>query len=126
MPQVSVQPLLPQHGGECSQQRDHKTSVQEGGGSDDPTGGVSSDGGDNRGFVWDRGTIEGEEDRAEEGCGLVVGIGLKLRVDVDGKSRTDGREQTSLRDKVRLLARVHDKRRTNIKVVLRSSSYFLT
>ena len=74
----------------------------------------------------DGGLIESEEDSAEEGGGLLIGIGLEVRVDIDDKRRADGREQTRLREQVRWFIDAGDGRRTNIKVVLRSSSYFLT
>ena len=98
MPQVSVQPLLPQHRDECGQQRDKKTRVQESSGCDNLPGGALLDKWDSGGFVWDRGVVEGEEDCTKEGCGLVVGIGLKLRVNIDDESGTDSREQAGLRD----------------------------
>ena len=53
--------------------------------------------------------IEGEEDCAEEGCGLFVRIGLETRVDVDDEGRTDSGEQTRLQEWVRLLMRTNDK-----------------
>ena len=40
--------------------------------------------------------IEGEEDGAEEGRGLVVRVGLKVRLDIDDEGRADCREQTGL------------------------------
>jgi hypothetical protein len=78
--------------------------------------------------VCDCGLVEGKEDRTEENCRLVIGVGLEIRVNVDDEGRADCREQTRLRGRVKLLTvhRLHNKQRTNIKVVLRSSSYFLT
>ena len=70
--------------------------------------------------------IEGEEDSTEEGCSLIAGIWLKLFVDIDDESRANGREQTRLYDEVRSFTGAHDKRRTNMRVVSRSSLYFLT
>ena len=69
--------------------------------------------------------IEGEEDSTEEGGSLIGGIWLELFVDIDDKSRANGGEQTRLQDEVRLLAKVHGKLRTNMRVVSRSSLYFL-
>ena len=70
--------------------------------------------------------IESEEDCTKQYGRLVDGIGLELGVHIVDESRTDGGEQTRLRDQVRGSVRTDCKRRTNIKVVLRSSSYFLT
>jgi hypothetical protein len=70
--------------------------------------------------------VEGDEDCTEEGCRLITGIWLELRVDVDDESRADCREQTGLENPVRRLKGVNREKHTKIKVVLRSSSYFLT
>jgi len=51
---------------------------------------------DGRSFVWDGRLVEGEKDRTEEGCGLLVRIGLETRVDVDDEGGADGGEQTCL------------------------------
>jgi hypothetical protein len=50
-------------------------------------------------FVWDRGVVEGEEDRTEEGCRLVTGIGLKFRIDIDDERGADCREEAGLQTK---------------------------
>ena len=50
---------------------------------------------------------------------------MEVRVDVDDERRANSREQTRLWEQVRYLVGTDDERRTNIKVVLRSSSYFL-
>ena len=50
-----------------------------------------------RGLIGGGGLIKSEEDGAEEGGGLLVWIGLEVRLDVDDESRADGREQTRLR-----------------------------
>ena len=76
--------------------------------------------------MWDCRVIESEEDCTKQYGRLVNGIGLKLGVNIDDESRTDGREQTRLQDQVRGSVKADCKQRTNIKVVLRSSSYFLT
>ena len=47
------------------------------------------------------GCVEGEEDGAEEDCGLIVRVGLEFGIDVDNEGRANGREQTYLRDQVR-------------------------
>jgi hypothetical protein len=47
-------------------------------------------------FIRDRRMVEGKEDRTEEGCRLVVGIRLKLRIDIDDERRADCREQAGL------------------------------
>ena len=44
----------------------------------------------------DGGLIESEKDRVEEGSGLLVGIGLEVRMGIDDEGRTGCREQTSL------------------------------
>jgi hypothetical protein len=100
MPQVSIQPLLSQHRNERGEKRNQKTREQESGGGDNLARWVfwgSWDGGD---FVWDCGTVEGEEDGTEEGHCLVVGVGLELRIDVDDESRANGGEQTRLREQI--------------------------
>ena len=125
VPQVPVEPLFPQHGDECGEQGGQKTCVHEASGRDDLVWwslGKRNDGG----LAWDRGMIESEEDGAKEGHGLLVRVRPELRMDVDDERRADGREQTGLREQVREATRVNNRRRTKIKVVLRSSSYFLT
>ena len=68
MPQVSVQPLLPQHGDESGQQRHQKACVQQTSDGDDLAGRVLLNGWNCGGFIWDRGVIEGEKNGTEEGC----------------------------------------------------------
>ena len=77
-------------------------------------------------FARDDGLVESEEDGTEERGGLLVRVGLQLRLDIEDECRADGREQTSLRGRVRWAARANSKQPTKIRVVLRSSSYFLT
>ena len=36
-------------------------------------------------FIWDCGVIEGEKDGTEEGCRLIVGVWLKIFINVDDK-----------------------------------------
>jgi len=62
---------------------------------------VSLDRWNGGGFTGDSGLVESEEDRAEEGGGLFIGIGLEVRMDIDDESRADGREQTCLRGRMR-------------------------
>ena len=126
VPQVAIEPLLAQHCNECGEQGDQETRVHEPSDGDDLAGRIFLGGWHGGDFVWDSRLVEGEEDRTEKGSRLVVRVGLELRVDVDDEGGTDGREQTRLREQVRSLAGADDTRRTNIKVVLRSSSYFLT
>ena len=95
MPQVSVEPLLPQHRGKRSQQRHQKARKQETIDGDNLAGRVLLNG---EGFIWDCGMVEGEEDDTEESCRLVAGIRLNLFVDIDDKGRTNSREQARLRD----------------------------
>ena len=96
IPQVPIQPLLAQHGGKCGEQGNHKTRVHETGDGDDLA---------RRAFLnrWNGGSltrdgrlVESEEDRAEEGGRLVVRVRLEVRMDIDDKSRTDGRKQACL------------------------------
>ena len=126
MSQVPVQPLLPQHCDERGQKRDQKARVQQASSNDDLARRVLLGGRNGGGFVWDGGVVEGEKDCTEESRRLRVGIRLKLRIDINDKRGADCREQARLRDQVRRLRRVYSSGHTNIKVVLRSSSYFLT
>ena len=105
MPQVPVQPLLPQHRDECSQQRDQETRVYKAGRGDDLARWVSANGWNGGSLAGNGGLVEGEEDCTEEGDGLLVGIRLEVRMNIDGKGGADGRKQTSLREWMRLLAR---------------------
>ena len=86
--QVPVEPLLAQHRDECGKKRDHETRVHESSDGGDLAGRALSDGWDAGSFVWDDRLVEGEKDRAEEGQGLLVRIGLEPRVDVDDEGRT--------------------------------------
>ena len=92
MPQISVEPLLPQHCDESGKQRDPQARVHEPGDGDDFAGRIFLGGWNSSGFVWDGGLVEGEEDRTEESCGLLIWIGLETRVDVDDERRADGGE----------------------------------
>jgi len=67
------------------------------------------DGWDGGGFIRDGRLVESEKDRAEEGCGLFIRIGLETRVDVDDEGRTDGGEQTRLQERVRWLMGANDR-----------------
>jgi len=96
--QVSIQPLLAQHGDERGKHGDYETRVHETGHGDDLTRWISLGGLDGRSVTRDGGLIESEEDRAEEGGGLLVRIWLEVRMDVDDEGGADGREQTSLRE----------------------------
>ena len=69
--------------------------------------------------------MESEEDCAEEGRILAIWIGLELGMDVDDEWRSDGREQARLGEQVRDATRMNAGRRMKIRVVFRSSSYFL-
>ena len=50
--------------------------------------------------------VEGEENRTKERCGLVIRVGLKFGIDIDDEGRANCREETSLRDRVRLSTRI--------------------
>jgi len=93
--------LLAQHGDKCGEQGDHETRIHEAGDGDGLVWWISLNGWDGRGVTRDGRLIEGEENRAEEDSGLLVGIGLEVRVDINYKGGADGREQTSLREQVR-------------------------
>ena len=61
---------------------DHRPSDD----SDDLTGGVLWGGWNGGDFIWYCGMIEGEKDGAEESCRLIIGIWLKLFIDIDDES----------------------------------------
>ena len=77
IPEVSVEPLLSQHRNECGKKRDQETRVHEPSDGDDLAGRILWDEWDGGGFVRDGRLVEGEEDHAEEGCRLLVRIGLE-------------------------------------------------
>ena len=83
VPQVPVQPLLPQHRDECGQQRDQQTGIQETSCGDNFAGRGNLGRRNGEGFVWDCGMVEGEEDRKKESRRLAVGIGLKFGINID-------------------------------------------
>ena len=99
--QVSIQPLLAQHRDECGEHGDYETRIHEAGDGDDLARWIFLDRWDGRGLTGDGGLIESDEDRTEEGGGLLVRIGLEVRMDIDDEGRADGGEQTGLREKVR-------------------------
>jgi len=99
--QVSIQPLLAQHGDERGEHGDYETRIHEAGHGDDLARWISPGRRDGRGLTRDGGLIESEENRAEESGGLLVRIGLEIRMDVDDEGRADGREQTGLQEQVR-------------------------
>ena len=101
IPQVSVQPLLAQHRDECSEHGDYETRVHETGHCNDFARWISLGRWGGRSVTGDRGLIESEENCAEEGGGLLVRIGLEVRMDVDDEGGADGREQTGLQEQVR-------------------------
>ena len=104
IPEVPVEPLLSQHRDERGKKRNQETPVHQSSDGDDLAGRGLLGGWDGGGFVRDGRLIEGEENRAEEGCGLLVRIGLETRVDVNHEGGTDGREQARLQEWVRWLA----------------------
>ena len=99
--QVSVQPLLAQHGDECGQQGDNQARVHEAGDRDRLARRISLNRQGGRSLARDGGLVESEENRAEKGGGLLVRIGLEVRVDVDDEGGADGGEQTGLQERVR-------------------------
>ena len=76
MSQVPVEPLFAQHRDERGKQRDQETRVHQSSDGDDLAGGTLLDRWNGGGFVRDSRLIEGEEDCAEESCGLLVRVGL--------------------------------------------------
>ena len=78
IPQVSVQPLLPQHGDECGEQGDQEARIHEPSYGDDLARWIFLSRWDGGGLAWAGGLIESEEDCAEKGRGLFVGVGLKF------------------------------------------------
>ena len=98
IPQVSVQPLLAQHRDECGKHGDHETRIHETGDSDNLARWIPLGRWDGRSGARDGRLIESEENRAEEGGGLLVRIGLEVLVGIDDEGGADGREQTSLRE----------------------------
>ena len=83
VPQVSVEPLLPQHRDECGKQQDHQARVHEGGDRDDLGGRIFLGGWNDGGLAWNGRLIEGEEDCTEESRESFIGIGLEARVNVN-------------------------------------------
>ena len=100
IPQVSVQPLLAQHGDECREQGDNQTRIHQARDCDRLARRISLDRRGGRSLARDGGLVESEEDCAEEGGGLLVRIGLEVGMDVDDEGRADGREQTGLHEQV--------------------------
>ena len=76
MSQVPVEPLFAQHRDERGEQRDQKARVHQSSDGDDLAGGTLLDEWNGGGFVRDSRLIEGEEDCAEESCGLLVRVWL--------------------------------------------------
>ena len=99
--QVSIQPLLAQHRDECREHGDDQTRIHETGHSDNLARWISLGRRDGRSVTGDCGLIESDEDRAEEGSGLLVRIWLEIRMDVDDEGGADGREQTGLEEQMR-------------------------
>ena len=105
IPQVSGQPLLPQHREERGQQRDQETRIHQARCDNDIARRAPLDGQNGGGLVGSGRLVESEEDGLEEGSGLFVGVGPEIRVDVDDEGRADGSEQAGLREKVGWLTR---------------------
>ena len=96
IPRVSVQPLFAHHGDERGKQGDHEACIHEAGNGDDLARRAFLNRWNGGGLTGDGGLIEGEENGTEDGSGLLVGIGLEARVNIDDKSGADGGEQTRL------------------------------
>ena len=76
MSQVPVEPLFAQHRDERGKQRDQEARVHQSSDSDDLAGGTFLNRWNSGSCVRDNGLIEGEEECAEESCGLLVRVGL--------------------------------------------------
>jgi len=86
MPQVTVEPLLPQHGNEGDEEWDCQTCIHEVRGDDGLAGGIFLPGRWNQGdFAYDGRLVEGEEDGTKEGYRLFGRIRLEIRLSVDSK-----------------------------------------
>jgi len=83
VPQVPVEPLLSQHGDERGEHGDRETRVHETGDRDNLARWGFLGGRDHGGLAWNGRLIESKEDGTEEGCRLLVRVGLELRMDVD-------------------------------------------
>ena len=88
-------------GSRCGNQGYHKTRVHDTGDDDDLARWIFLNGQNYGGLTGDGELIESEEDGEEESSGLLIGIGLEVRTDINDESRADGREQTHLREQVR-------------------------
>jgi hypothetical protein len=97
VPEVPVQPLLPQHCNECGQQGHQQTRIYKDRGRDDLRGGTIPRLGSGGVFVGNDGPVESEEDCAKVGLRPFTGIWLKLRLNVYDESRASRREQAGLR-----------------------------
>ena len=124
MPKVPVQPLFAQHRDECGQQRHEKACVQKVQGYDDLLGRTIPGRREGGIFVRSDGWVEAEEDCAEVGLRLFVGIRLEVGLDVDDEGGADGGEQTGLRTWSTLYIDEGARKPTKIKVVFRSSLCF--
>ena len=78
IPQVSVEPLLPQHGNECGEQGDQEAGVHDSSDSDNLARWRFLNRWDDGGLTRDRRLIESEEDCTGEGRGLFVRVRLKF------------------------------------------------
>ena len=101
IPQIPVQPLLAQHRDECGEQGDYQTRVHETGHSDDLVRCVFLSRWNGRSLTGDGRLIESEENCAEEGGGLLVGIRSEVRMGINDEGGADGREQTGLQEQMR-------------------------
>jgi hypothetical protein len=98
IPQVPVQPLLPQHRDERRQERHQETRIHQARRGHDLARWTFLNGRNGGGLAGNGGLVESEEDGAEEGGRLLVGIGLEIRMDVDDEGGADGREQAGLQE----------------------------
>ena len=96
MPQVPVEPLLPQNRDECCQQRDQETRTHQIRRGHDLALWASLGGRNGGGLAGNGRLVESEEDGSEKGGRLLVGIGLEIQMDVDDEDGADSREQAGL------------------------------
>jgi len=86
-----------------------QTRIHETGHGDDLAQWVPLGRWDGRSVTRDGRLIEGEENCAEEGGGLLVRIGLEVRMGINDEGGADGGEPTSLQEQVRGPTRADDR-----------------
>ena len=85
MPQVTVEPLLPQHRDERRQQRHQEARIYQARRCHDLGRWAFLDGWNGGGLAGNGRLVESEKDGTEERGRLLIGIWLEIRVDIDDK-----------------------------------------